>query len=89
MIETIQNYDDLFRFVRDLEKLQDRGMTRFNIHGYQKHGNETMDVPEDFGCYHIDEMIWRLEQALDRAMMMDYKLKFSREANKEEDEDLL
>ena len=89
MIEIVQNYDDLFRFVRDLERLQDKGMTRFNLHGFQKHGNDTMDVPEDGGCYHVDEMIWRLEQALDKAMMMDYKIKFSRETNKKEDEDLL
>jgi hypothetical protein len=89
MIEIIQNYDDLFRLVRDLERLQDRGLTRFSIHGFQKHGDDTFDVPEDGGCYHIDEIIWRLEHALDKAMMMDYKIKFSREANKKEDEDLL
>lgn len=89
MIEIVQNYDDLFRFVRDLEILQDRGLTRFNIHGFQKHGDDTYDTPENGGCYHIDEIIWRLEQALDKAMMMDYKIKFSREANKREDEELL
>lgn len=89
MIEIVQNYDDLFRFVRDLERLQDKGMTRFNLHGFQKHGDEIYYVPEDGGCYHVDEMIWRLEQALDKAMMMDYKIKFSREANKKEDEELL
>lgn len=89
MIEIVQNYDDLFRLVRDLERLQDRGLTRFNIHGYQKHGDDTLDVPEGGGCYHVDEIIWRLEQVLDKAMMMDYKIKFSRETNKKEDEDLL
>jgi hypothetical protein len=88
MIEVVQNYDDLFRLVRDLEKLQDKGMTRFNIHGYQKHGDETMDVPEDFGCYHIDEMIWRIEDVLDKALMLDYQLKFEREKNRKEDEEV-
>lgn len=89
MIEIVQNYDDLFHLVRDLERLQDRGMTRFNLHGFQKHGDDTFDVPEDGGCYHVDEIIWRLEQVLDKAMMMDYKIKFSREANRKEDEELL
>jgi hypothetical protein len=89
MIEIVQNYDDLFRLVRDLETLQDKGMTRFNLHGFQKHGDDIYDVPEDGGCYHIDEIIWRLEQVLDKAMMLDYKLKFLREASKKEDEELL
>jgi len=37
MIEILEGYEDLIRFVADLEKLCDKGMTRFRIHGFQKH----------------------------------------------------
>lgn len=90
MIETIQNYDDLFRFVRDLERMQDKGMTRFRLHGFQKHGDDTMNLPDlEDGFYHLDEMVWRLEQALDKALMLDYQIKLEREKNKKEDESTL
>jgi len=90
MIETIQNYDDLFRLVRDFEHMQDKGMTRFRLHGFQKHGDETMNLPDlEDGLYHLDEMAWRLEQVLDKALMLDYQLKFEKKKNKKEDESTL
>lgn len=76
MIEIIQKYEDLFRFLEDLRRLKDKGMTRFNLHGFQKHGEETLDVPGDGGHYDLNEMIWRVDEALD--LTLRYLLKFEK-----------
>lgn len=87
MINSVENYGDLFRLLKDLEFLHyNGGMDRFNIHGYQKHGDKTLDVPEDGGCYHLNEMISLLAEVLDKTLMLDYQLKFEREKNKKVDD---
>ena len=83
MIDTVDKYEDLFRLLKDLEFLHyNGGMDRFNIHGYQKHGDKTLDVPEDGGCYYLTEMMHLLQEVLDKVLMLDYQLKFEREKNK-------
>lgn len=83
MINSVENYGDLFRLLKDLEFLHyNGGMDRFNIHGYQKHGDKTLDG----GCYHLIEIIQLLEEVLDKTLMLDYQLKFEREKTKKVDD---
>lgn len=65
----MSNYEEVNFFLQQIQKLEDNGFDRFRLHGYQKHGNDTKDVPE--GNLYTHTLAHELDTLISKAIMFD------------------
>ncbi len=65
----MSNYEELNFLLQQLQKLEDNGLDRFRLHGHQKHGLDTMELPE--GNLHTSTLVSELDRLIAKAIMFD------------------
>jgi hypothetical protein len=67
----ISDYDEIKFLLDQLERLEGAGLDRFTLKGFQKHGDDQMEVPGDSGHFRTNEISWKIEELLSKAIMFD------------------
>jgi len=62
-------YEEVNMFLRYLQELEDNGYNRFRLHGFQKHGDDTKDLPE--GSLYTHTLAYELDMLISKAIMFD------------------
>jgi hypothetical protein len=65
----MSNYEELNFFLQQIQKLEDNGFDRFRLHGYQKHGDDTRELPE--GHLYTHTLAYELDRLIAKAIMFD------------------
>jgi hypothetical protein len=65
----MSQYEEVNFFLRQIQELEYNGFDRFRLHGYQKHGEDTKDLPE--GNLYTHTIAYELDMLISKAIMFD------------------
>jgi len=65
----MSNYEEINFLLQQLQKLEDKGFDRFRLQGCQKHGDDTMELPD--GNLYTSTLVYELDRLISKAIMFD------------------